>query len=512
MNNPAMVGIDVGTSRTKCLIIDATGKILALASAATADFHPEPGWTDYDGEVIWQGVCGTIRSALRQIEDPSRVQAIAVASFAESAIPIDKFGQALDRAIAWFDLRTAGEFDWLAKQIGVDRLFSISGLNPDTIFGICKLLWFKKNRPEAFSKLWRWLNIADYVAFRLSGVPATDYSLASRTLAFNLFDYRWETALLREVGLSEGIFAELSPSGSLLGEISPEAADESGLPRHTLVGVGGHDHIVGAFGAGTLRPGALLDSLGTSEALLFSVEQPVQDSRFPSAGLAQGVIEIRSRHFYVTGGIYTSGAAIEWFRRSLAAEVDYSLLVAGAEKEQRGTVCFIPHLRRSLTPVPDAKARGAFLGLTATTSRAALFRGILEGLAFEARAALDGMLVFPNTTYPSEIRLIGGNTVNALFMRLKAAAFGRPINLAPVTECTSFGAALLAGLAAGVFSSEDEAQKAIGPIKEQITPDPEDAAFYEKLYQDVYRHIYCALRPLNHRLHELAPAAGTLEF
>jgi xylulokinase len=129
----------------------------------------------------------------------------------------------------------------------------------------------------------------------------------------------------------------------------------------------------------------------------------------------------------------------------------------------------------------------------------------------EARAALDGMLVFPNTTYPSEIRLIGGNTANALFMRLKAAAFGRPINLAPVTECTSFGAALLAGLAAGIFSNEDEAQKAIGPIKEQITPDPADAAFYEKLYQDVYRHIYCALRPLNHRLYELAPAAGTWE-
>jgi xylulokinase len=508
MNSPAIVGVDVGTTRTKCLIIDATGKILALASAATASFHPRPDWTDYDGETIWQGVCGTIRSALGQIEHPSRVQAIAVASFAESAIPIDKLGQPLDRAIAWFDLRTAGEFAWLVKHIGVERLFSVSGLNPDTIFGICKLLWFKRNRPEAFPRLWRWLNIADYVAFRLSGIPVTDYSLASRTLAFNLFDYRWETPLLREIGLSEGVFAELSPSGSLLGEISQEAADSSGLPRHTMVGVGGHDHIVGAFGAGTLRPGALLDSLGTSEALLFSVDQPVQDSRFPSAGLAQGVIEIRSRHFYVTGGIYTSGAAIEWFRHSLAPEVDYSVLVAGAEKEQRGTVCFIPHLRRSLTPIPDAKARGAFLGLTATTSRTALFRGILEGLAFEARGALEGMLTFPNTAYPSEIRLIGGNTANALFMRLKAAAFGRPINLAPVTECTSFGAALLAGLAAGIFSSEDDAQRAIGPVNERITPDPEDAVFYEKLYQEVYRHIYCALRPLNHRLHELAPGDG----
>src|SRR5260370_13574249 len=332
MNSSAIVGVDVGTTRTKCLIIDATGKILALASAATTDFHPRPDWTDYDGETIWQGVCGTIRSALRQIEDPCRVQAIGVASVDGSGIPIEKFGQALDRAIAWFDLRTAGEFDWLAKQIGVDSLFSISGLNPDAIFGICKLLWFKKNRPEAFPRLWRWLNIADYVAFRLSGIPVTDYSLASRTLAFNLFDYRWETALLREVGLSEGVFAELSPSGSLLGEISQEAADSSGLPRHTVVGVGGHDHIVGAFGAGTLRPGALLASLVTSEALLVSVDQPVQASRFPSPGLAQRVIEIRSRHFYVTGGIYTSRAAIAWVLRSLAAEVDYSLLVTDAEK------------------------------------------------------------------------------------------------------------------------------------------------------------------------------------
>src|SRR5260370_41137183 len=129
--------------RTKCMMMDETGKILGLASAATTDFHPRPDWTDYDGETIWQGVCGTIRSALRQIEDPSRVQAIAVASVAESAIPIDKLGHALDRAIAWFDLRTAGEFAWLAKQIGVDRLFSVSGLNPDAIFGICKLLWLK---------------------------------------------------------------------------------------------------------------------------------------------------------------------------------------------------------------------------------------------------------------------------------------------------------------------------------------------------------------------------------
>ncbi len=503
MNSPAMVGVDVGTTRTKCLIVEATGKILALASAATTEFHPRPDWTEYDGEAIWQGVCGTIRSALQQIEDPSCIQAIAVASVAESAVPIDKSGQALDRAIAWFDLRTTAEFAWLAERIGVDRLLSISGLNPDVIFGICKLLWFKKNRPEAFPRLWRWLNIADYVAFRLSGVAATDYSLASRTLAFNLFECRWETALLREVGLSEGLFAELTPSGSSLGEISPEAAVASGLPRHTLVGVGGHDHIVGAFGAGTLRPGVLLDSIGTSEALLFSVDRPVQDSRFPSAGLAQGVIEIRRRHFYVTGGIYTSGAAVEWFRKSLAPDLDYSDLVADAEKEQRGTVCFIPHLRRSLTPIPDPKARGAFIGLTAATSRAALFRGVLEGLAFEARAAVEGMLPYQNMIYPSEIRLIGGNTMNALFMRLKAAAFGRPIDLAPVTECTSFGAALLAGLAAGIFSGEDEAQKAIGPIHEQIIPDPEDAAFYEKLYQEVYRHIYGALRPLNHRLHEL---------
>jgi xylulokinase len=503
MKNPALVGVDVGTTRTKCLIIDATGEILALASAPTVEFHPRPDWTDYDGDAIWQCVCETIRAALCQMEDPSRIQAIAVASVAESAVPVDKSGKPLDRAIAWFDLRTAGEFAWLAEQIGSDRLFSVSGLNPDTIFGLCKLLWFKRNRPEAFPKLWRWLNIADYVAFRLSDVPATDYSLASRTLAFNLFDYRWETALLTEVGLSEDIFAELSPSGSLLGEISADAAKATGLPRHTRVGVGGHDHIVGAFGAGTLRPGVLLDSLGTSEALLFSVEQPVRDSRFPSAGLAQGVIEIRSRHFYLTGGIYTSGAAIEWFRHSLATEVEYSALVGDAEKERRGAVCFIPHLRRSLTPVPDVKARGAFLGLTAVTSRAALFRAILEGLAFEARSALDGMLAFPNTAYPSEIRLIGGNTANALFMRLKAAAFGRPIDLAPITECTSFGAALLAGLAAGIFATEDEAQKAIGPIHERITPDTEDADFYEKLYQGVYRHIYGALRPLNHRLHEL---------
>jgi xylulokinase len=503
MDSPALVGIDVGTTRTKCLIIDATGKQLALVGCPTSQLHPTPEWTDYEAESIWHAVCQTVRSAVGKIPDPNCIQAVAVASIAESAFPIDRSGRALDRAIAWFDARTAGEFAWLAERIGKERLFAISGLNPDSIFGLCKLLWFRKNRPQEYSRLWQWLNVADYVAFRLSGVAATDYSLACRTLAFNLFDYRWDESLLHDLGLTDRIFAELLPSGSPLGRISAESARECGLPRHTLVGVGGHDHLVGAFGAGTLRPNVLLDSLGTSEAFLLSLREPTRDAHFPSVGLAQGVIEITKRHFYVTGGIYTSGAAIDWFRRAFAGDADYGELVADAQKESRGKVCFTPHLRRSLTPVPDAKARGAFLGLTASTGKAALFRGVLEGLALEARGALDCMLAFPQSDRPTEIRAIGANTVNAFFMRLKAAAFGRPIDLAPVTECTSFGAALLAGVAAGVFSNETDAEKAIAPVQERIEPDPEDILFYEKFYHEVYSHVFAALQNLNHRLHDI---------
>jgi xylulokinase len=496
----SLVGVDVGSGAIKCLIISQRGDIVAEASVPTPTVHPRPGWTSYRAENLWEAVCSAVAAASSQLDDRSSIRGIAVASVAESAFPVDSNGNPLDDAVAWYDLRTAAEFEQLAERIGRERLFKISGLNPDTIFGLCKLLWFKNRHPTESGRLHRWLNIADYICYRLCGEMRTDYSLAARTLALNLTSLQWEVPLIDDLELNPDWFPPLVGSGTPLGTLTREATERTRLPRATVVCAGGHDHICGAFGSGTLRPGIVLDSLGTSEALLFALEAPRLEMDFVRHGLAQGVIWIERPVYYLTGGIYTSGAAIEWFRRALASGVERETLIQEAAKAGPANVVFLPHLSRSLTPFPDTNAKGAFIGLTTATTRGELFRAVLEGLAFEARGALEGMLAMSAGTRIDEIRVIGGNVKNELFMQIKADVFRRPVRVSPVTEAVSFGAALLAGLGSGAYPDAGTALREVEKSGPWIDPDPEAAARYEHLYHDVYRELYHALMPLHHRL------------
>jgi len=426
----------------------------------------------------------------------------------ESAVPVDGEGRALGPAVAWFDRRTLGEADRLQRAIGRDRLFATSGLSLDPTFGLCKLLWFKRTDPAGYGRTLRWLNIADYMAFRLSGVAATDYSLASRTLALDLHRGCWNDALIAEVGLDPGLFAPLRASGTALGPVTRAAAAATGLPGGAVVGVGGHDHICGAFAAGATTPGMLLDSLGTAEAILLATARPSADPAVISQGFSQGALAIDRPCFYLLGGIYASGACIEWFRGVLAGGADHATLIAEAQAAPPGSggACFLPHLRMSASPHPDDRARGAFVGLTAETTRGSLFRAVLEGLAFEARAALDGMIEVPEAAAPRRIRAIGGNLRNRLLLAIKAAAYGRPIELAPITESSALGAALFGGLAAGLYRDADDAVAAVAGAAagETIEPDAAMAERYAAVYQQVYRPAYERLRPLNHAIAGLA--------
>ncbi len=497
---PALAGLDVGTSRIKCLIVDAEGRTLARCDMATPCLHLKSGWTDYDPEALWQSSCEVIKAAVARLPSPRAVRGIAVASVAESAVPVDASGRPLDRAIAWFDLRTTGEYENLVRLVGSERLHTLSGLKPDPIFGLCKLLWFRSHRPDQFKRLKRWLNVADYIAFRLCGVMATDYSLACRTMAYNLFDGGWDWQLLQELNLEPEVFAKLQASGTPLERISPDAAEATGLSPEVFVGVGGHDHIVGAFGSGSLQPGVTLDSLGTSEALLLTLDQPVREPTTVACGLSQGLLGIDRFYYYLVGGLYSSGGTIEWFRRTFGAALEREQLMALATRAKPGQVLFLPHLARSLTPHPDDSARAAFLGLTAETTFGEFFRAVLEGLAFEARHALDTMVHHAGLSSPGSIRVIGHNAENAAMMELKATIFGQSLEVCPVSEATCFGAALLAGLASGVFPDVPAALSAVPASNTRITPDEERCVFYEDLYQTCYRELYETLRLVNHRL------------
>jgi xylulokinase len=363
---------------------------------------------------------------------------------------------------------------------------------------LCKLLWLKANQPDAFARTARWLNLTHYLAWRLCGEMTCDLSLASRSLALDLHRRAWAADLITEVGLSPDLFAPIRANGSRLGGITAEAARATGLPGGCAVGVGGHDHIVGALVLGALSPGVLFNSLGTAEALTVTLERPSTEPALLRLGYSQGAVEVERPLTYVFGGFPTSGACIEWFR-TLFDGVGHGTLMDEGAAVPAGChgVTFLPDLRGRISPVPDPLARGAWFGLSADSARATLYRAVLEGLAFEARQTVDSLIALGLPAI-REIRAIGGNTQNQLLMQIKASVYRQPIKAAEMVEASALGAALLGGLAAGVFHDLAQAQARLGPALRVIDPVEAWVPRYQAHYRDIYQPAYAALRGLHH--------------
>ncbi|MBS1250989.1 MAG: Xylulose kinase [Anaerolineales bacterium] len=500
---PLLVGVDVGTTNIKAIVFDPTGQTVARASVPTPTHYPRPARAYYRPEELWQSTALALRQATGQLDDAGCVTGIAVASMAETAIPLDAGGRPTYDAIAWFDRRTQPQTEWLDQTIGRDRLFAISGLGLHPIFGLCKLLWLKENEPDAFRRTAHWLNVADYIAYRLSGVPATDYSLASRILALDLRELQWDEDLLREVGVPADLFARLKSSGTPLGPVRPAASEMTGLPTGTQVAVGGHDHVCGALAAGVTEPGTMLNSMGTAEAIFLPLERPLTDPEVGRQGYTQGV-HVFPGHYYVFGGLYTSGASVDWFRDVMGSELGYDTLVAEAEEAPPGSLgaFFLPHLRLANPPYDDPKARGAFIGLSTDIKRGALFRSLLEGLAFESRNSLESLLSHAGVSLRN-VYAIGGGTRNELLMRIKATVLNYTITVAGVEEATALGAAILGGVGAGVYDDIPFAVNQLRYTQADIEPAADQVAAYGAYFREVYQPLYPTLRSLHHTIHRL---------
>ncbi|HXF64832.1 MAG TPA: FGGY family carbohydrate kinase [Caldilineaceae bacterium] len=497
---PVLIGIDAGTTTIKAIAFAPEGSVLAQAAAPTPTHHPRPGWAYHHPEELWQTVVGLLRDLTARLAAPHRIASVAIASVGEAAVPLDAHGRPTYEMIAWFDTRTVAQAEWLGRVVGGRRIFEVSGLALQPIFGLCKLLWLRDQAPDAYARTARWLNTADYLAYRLCGVQATDFSLASRTLALDVRRRCWAGDLLAEIGIPPHLFAPLQASGTPLGPVLPEVAAATGLPPQTRVAVGGHDHVCGALALGVVEPGTALNSLGTAEAVFLPIIAPLDDPRLAEQGYAQG-LHVDGEHAYALGGLYTSGACVDWFRAACAPAVDYATLISEAEAIPPGSVgvCFLPHLRLANPPYLDAKGRGAFVGLSADVTRGALFRAVLEGMACEVRHTLEPLLGFTSTPL-RRIVATGGGARNTLLIRIKAAVLNQPLYVSHVQEATALGAALLGGLGAGVYTGVDNALAAVRQPETAVTPDPEWAAFYARLYAEVYRHLYTTLRPLHHAL------------
>lgn len=497
---PLLLGIDVGSTNVKAAVFDRSGRQIGLGSAPMLTHVPRPGRAYYLPEEIWSQVVRAVRSALEQLSPGQRsaIAGVSVASIGESGVPLDRHGEPVHEVIAWFDTRTTPQVDWLDRTFGRDRLFATTGLSLQPIWSLCKLLWLKEEAPDAWHRTARWLHVADYVAYRLCGVPATDYSLASRTSALDITSRVWHEEILRECEVDPSVLAPLVDSGTRLDTVTREASEETGLPTSAVVCAGGHDHVVGALGAGVTAPGQLLNSLGTAEAMFVPLEAPISDPRMGTDGYAQGCHVVPGA-YYVFASLYTSGASITWFGEVFGDHLPIDALIAEAEGVPPGShgVSFLPHLRLASPPHDDARSRGAFVGLHTDTKRDALFRAVLEGLALEARQSLQGLERYGVMT-PEHAIAIGGGSRNHLLMQIKSSSLGLPYIVADIVEATALGAAMLGGIGAGVYRDTTDAVASVDVTGHRVEPRSAEAQIYNRLYTGVFRRLYPTLSDLSH--------------
>ena len=489
-----------GTTRIRALLFTPERPVVAEGSRPTPVERPRPGWAEHDAEALWQAACGALREATASIGRPARIRGIAVASVGEAFVALGGDGRPTCPVIAWYDERPIAQLARLEAEFGKDRLYALTGLSPDPTFSLCKLLWLRDNRPEALARTRLCLNVAHYLAWRLCGVATADLSLASRSLALDLHARRWATDLMRALGLSPAMFPEIRPCGARLGTVTAEAAAATGLTTGCAVGVAGHDHVMGALASGALAPGVLLDSMGSAEGLMLALQVSTTEAAIGRRGYSQGVVEVERPVPYVFGGFPTSGACVEWFRGLFGSAVPHAQVIAEAEDVPPGChgATFVPDLRGRLSPTPDPLARGAWFGIGGDATRATLYRALLEGLAFEARQTVDSLIELPGLPRIEAVRAIGGNTQNPLLMAIKAAVYDRAIAAAAMPEATALGAALLGGLAAGVFTDLASAVAELAPSYRTFAPRADWVGIYEAHYRRIYQPAYARLRPLHH--------------
>ena len=508
---PLLIGLDMGTTNVKAVAFTAAGEAIASAVETTIVHSPRPGWAYYRPDELWQQAAAVLRRVTETTRGRGTIEGVAIASMGESGVLVDAQGDPLCDIIAWYDNRTVPQMEWIGATIGEERIAAVTGLSMQPIFTLNKLLWLQQHEPEAYQRATRWLHVSDYIAFRLCRVPATDFSLASRTMGFDLRARRWADDLIRDAGLDDHLLPPAMQAGTRIGSVTSAAATETGLPLGAAVSTGGQDHVCGALAAGVTLKGRMLDSLGTAECLFICTDGPLDDPSIGKLGYTQGAHVVPGA-WYVFAGVHSSGGSIEWLRGLLGRDIPLKTLLDEAAMIPPGShgVMYLPHLLMGDPPYNDNRSRGALVGLSAGSGRGAITRAVLEGLAYEARLSLQTLLPFAGLNRFPPITAIGGGSRNDLLLGIKASVANTTFHALAVQEATALGAAMLAGIGAGVYIDVADALAQTTRDARVIEPCPDDIAFYDDLFTNVFAKLYAATAPISHALYERVIAPGDL--
>ena len=491
----AVIGLDVGTAGCKATVVHEDGTVLASAYRPYSLSAPGPGMAELDPNVVWRSVCAVLAEAARGQD----VRAIAIASLGESFVCLDENDAVLAPALLYSDVRGADEAEEIKSAIPLEELFAITGMPLNPMYTLCKLLWARKHA-DYLNRARRIMLFGDYIGYMLTGEAAIDYSLASRTLMFDVRGKRWADRILNRFDIDAGLLSSPVQSGTAVGRLRRSVAGELGIPPYVTLYAGAHDQVCAALGAGVLNAGDCVDGMGTSECITAVLsEQP-------------DVRRMLSNNFclepYAAGGYITlafnpaAGAAVNWYRdtiereRSAACAADGRDIFAEMESECPDgptPLLFLPHLAGAGTPHMDPFSRGMLAGLSLSTTRGELYKAFLEGICFEIR--LNAELLADLGSNIQKLICAGGLSRSDILMQIKADIMGIPVTRLAQKESGTMGLAMLCLTAEGVYADYAQAARTMVKTDRTFEPDPSKVQVYAEKYR-AYSRMYWAAKEM----------------
>lgn len=500
---------DLGTTGNKATLFDDQGQLVASAFSGYETAHPQATWAEQDPHDWWRAVIG----ATHELLDKSRVapQDIAVIAFSGQmmgCLPVDASGNPLRSCIIWADQRAVAQAAQLAEHVGEERIYRITGHRISPTYSASKIMWLRDNEPDIFARAHKFLHVKDYIAYRMTGVFATDRSDASGMNLYDLEHGTWSEEVLEAIDLDWRCLPEIHNSSDVIGELTKQAAEELGLTAGIPVVIGGGDGASAAVGAGAVMEGPAYNYIGSSSWISFAASRPIYEPARRIFNWAHMVPNM----FAPCGTMQAAGGSYQWLRREVCwsegreaqdtGEDVYEIMNHRGAESVPGAhgLLFLPYLQGERSPHWNPKARGGFVGLQVTHTRADLIRATLEGISMNLRTILQSFL--DAGARIDEVILIGGGAKGDLWRQILADVFGRP-TLRPrlLDEATSLGAAIAGGVGVGLFH-DFSFVKQCTEIVARHTPNPEAQRIYDQLYP-IFLQTYENLVPIFDQLHEV---------
>ena len=493
-----IAGLDIGTTGCKLTVFDEEGRDLGKAYR-DYPVRRRVGGHEIDISALMDSVYAVIREMTAQYSD---IGGIGVTSFGETFVMTDDAGTPLHTAMLYTDPRGAEECAELVEKLGADRIARISGLAPHEMYSVCKIMWLKKHQPEVYRAAKHIFLIGDYVAWHLTGEARIDYSLATRSMAFDIGRLTWSEEILDAAGIDVSLLSSPVPTGTAAGCVTRAAAEKTGLNPACRIVTVSHDQVAAAAGAGAFDGETAVDGAGTVECLT-----PIYDSLPDIAVMSKGYFSVVP---YVIPGkyvayafSYTGGALIQWclntFAKAEAEEAKkkgisvHTLLEQQYEGQEPTGLLVLPHFAGAATPYMDTGSRGAILGLSAGTTLPEIYRACMEGVAYEMRLNYDALA--DSGIHFTKLHATGGGAKSRVWMQMKADILNLPITSLKTSDAGTVGSAMLTGVAVGVFRDLKEAAAVMVRQRETFDPDPRRHEQYMQIYER-YRKVYQAVRPL----------------